>query len=58
MGPATGSVRGDAASERGECRGDDQSITLERRKRMPQKEDPIAPTGKEIRLTEYAACAG
>jgi hypothetical protein len=22
------------------------------------KESPVAPTGKEIRLTEYAACAG
>ncbi|MEK7204860.1 MAG: hypothetical protein AAB254_05065, partial [candidate division NC10 bacterium] len=21
-------------------------------------DDPVAPTGKEIRLTEYAACAG
>lgn len=21
-------------------------------------ENPVAPTGKEIRLTEYAACAG
>jgi hypothetical protein len=26
--------------------------------RVSAKDDPVAPTGKEIRLTEYAACAG
>ena len=38
--------------------GTDSGQSGERRRIMGVQDSLVAPTGKEIRLTEYAACAG